>query len=143
MIQALNVGILGLVLGVGTIYDVRYKQIPLWLLVGGIISALALALCAKDPFGVARLCGLVPGIVIAVIGWLSKAIGPGDSALILLSGYALGIWWLSIFLCLGFFLLMLGAGLLLFTKKLGRKSRLPFYPFALASYLVILVVMLV
>ncbi len=143
MIQAINVGVLGLVLGIGTIYDVRYKQIPLWLLGGGGLAAFVLAFCAKDFFGVARLCGIVPGIVIAVIGWLSKAIGAGDSALIMLSGYALGIWWLSIFLCFGFFLLMLAASLLLLTKRLGRKSRLPFYPFALASYLVILVVMVV
>lgn len=130
--------ILGLVMAIGSVYDIKYQRIPIWLLGGGALLLGALVLIDGEAFSPIHILGLVPGLVIGVVGCLCKAVGTGDSVLILLVGYVLGIWNLCVILCTTFALLMVVAGVLVLVKKIGRKSKLPFYPFALVGYLLLL-----
>lgn len=130
--------ILGLVMGIGSVYDIKYQRIPTWLLGGGGLLLSVLVLIDGEAFSLVRLLGLVPGLVIGMVGYLCKAVGLGDSMLILLSGYVLGIWNLCMLLCTGFAILMVVAGGLVLVKKIGRKSKLPFFPFATAGYILLL-----
>ncbi len=130
--------ILGLVMGVGSVYDIRYQRIPVWLLGGGALVLCTFVLIEGDVFSPIRIMGLVPGVVIGIVGHLCKAVGSGDGVLIVLIGYVLGIWNLCTILCAAFALLMVVAGCLVCIKKIGRKSKLPFYPFATVGYLLML-----
>ncbi len=131
-------GLLAVLLLVGSGYDIRCRRIPLWLLAGALIATVVLVLIQGNPVEPLRLWGIVPGIVIGVVGKVTKAVGSGDSLLIFLLGYALGAWELFVLLSVAFALLAAVSVVLLVMKKIGRKGTLPFFPFALAGYVCLL-----
>lgn len=63
-----------------------------------------------------------------------EKLGYGDSIGILGLGIYLGFWKMAEVLCVSFFLLLVGAILILIWKKMKRTCTLPFFPFMAASY---------
>lgn len=125
---------LGLVIGIGAACDLRTKHIPVVLLIAGsllvcIAAALPNALTVRE-----RLFGMIPGILFLASGVLWHMVGTGDSVLVLISGFALGLRGLSFFLLVSLLTLLPVALLLVVIRKIGRKDTLPFYPFAAAGF---------
>ena len=77
---------------------------------------------------------MIPGVLFLAAGLLWHMIGTGDSVLVLLSGFALGLRGLSFFLLVSLMSLLPVALLLVVIRKIGRKDTLPFYPFAAAGF---------
>ncbi|MBP5354363.1 MAG: hypothetical protein J6Y67_04410 [Lachnospiraceae bacterium] len=121
---------LGSLIGIGTAFDLRTKRIPVLLLVlGGLGVCVGAALPGTLPLQT-RLIGMIPGVLLLLIGLLWHMIGTGDSVLVMLAGFSLGFRGLSFFLMVSLLCLLPVALLLLVFRKAGRKDTMPFYPFA-------------
>lgn len=134
MEQWIKNGLLLLLLGVGSVFDVKSKKLPgIVLAAGAIIGILCSDLWPYKNVGLVFL-SLLPGIGLIVLARLThENIGYGDGIVVLL----LGIWKgflnsLSV-LVAALFLLSLWGILLLLSGKGHRKTRIPFVPFLLAA----------
>lgn len=125
---------LGLVIGIGAACDLRTKKIPVVLLVAGGCCVCAAAVFPNALTMRERVFGMIPGVLFLAAGLLWHMIGTGDSILVLLSGFALGLRGLSFFLLVSLMSLLPVALLLVVIRKIGRKDTLPFYPFAAAGF---------
>jgi leader peptidase (prepilin peptidase)/N-methyltransferase len=68
-----------------------------------------------------------------------ESIGMGDSALIMLLGFLFGVRRQVLWVFLAVLFCALAAAVLMITRRVGRKSRLPFVPFLLAAFCVTLI----
>ena len=85
------------------------------------------------------LLGAAVGFAMLGIGFLTREkIGYGDGAIVAVSGIFLGFTENLEMLCIALILLELMALFLIVVRKKGRRYRIPFCPFLLAGYLVIL-----
>ncbi len=114
------------------ITDIRKKKINVPLCIGGILAGIALSVA----FGDIRvsLTGLIPGVCLTAIAFLSKeAIGAGDGLILMMIGSILGFWKSVAVLFTALLIAMVIALILLAVKKAGRKTSFPFVPFLLAG----------
>lgn len=85
------------------------------------------------------LGGLLIGAGLLLISWLSgEQIGYGDGLLFLVTGIFLGFWDNMILLWGAAILMGLVSLFLYLTGKIGRKERIPFIPFVLLAYVLLL-----
>ena len=133
-----------ILLGVNTMTDLRKRRVSLLSL--GIFSALGIVVLlllikVQDPFASGEqirsmALGALAGVFLLLLSLASDgAIGRGDALVAIVMGFYLGLWRLLVllmgsFLTCGFF-----GMILLWQKRVERKSRLPFVPFVLFSYL--------
>ena len=133
-----------ILLGVNTMTDLRKRRVSLLSL--GIFSALGIVVLlflikVQDPFASGEqirsmALGALAGVFLLLLSLASDgAIGRGDALVAIVMGFYLGLWRLLVllmgsFLTCGFF-----GMILLLQKRAERKSRLPFVPFLLVSYL--------
>ena len=119
--------------------DVRHRELSLAVIAGGAAAGIAARLLTGCGTLLELLCGCIPGGCLLLLSWLSReAIGFGDSAVILSIGFYLGLL-PTVLLTAAAFLLsgLLGVFLLIFNKK-KRADELPFVPFLLAGYVLLL-----
>ena len=122
----------------GSIVDIRKKSIPVRFLIGAAAGVIPIALYERNIPAVARVFGISVGVLFLAVSFLSKeAVGRGDALIIGITGGALGFSALSVILCISFFLLSLISLGLLVIKRLGRKDRIPFFPFLAAGEFVL------
>lgn len=118
----------------GSITDIRKKSVPVWFLFGMAAGVIPIALFERNIPLMARAFGFSVGALFLLVSVLSKeAVGKGDAILIGISGAALGFSAISVILCISFFLLSVISLGLLVIKRLGRKDRIPFFPFLAAG----------
>lgn len=80
--------------------------------------------------------GVMVGVVVLVFAYFSKeAIGAADGVIILVCGAAFGLLETVSFTFFAAFYAGVFAIVLLLTKRVGKKSRIPFLPFLLFGYL--------
>lgn len=131
----------GLFLGIGSVMDIKRREIPLLLLgafaVSGIVAQLIGGYAAVSQW----LGGGVAGLLLVGIGRLTgESIGYGDGLAASVLGIWLGVFALIEILFLALMLSAVLAGYLFLVKKVGGKYRIPFLPFLMASYLIWLAV---
>ena len=108
--------------------DWKTQKLSVYLLLASGIIGLVCHLCIRQLTMSELLLGAAVGIAMLGIGFLTREkVGYGDGALVAVCG---------IFLAL--ILLELTALFLIVVRKKGRRYRIPFCPFLLAGYLVIL-----
>lgn len=119
-----------------SIEDIKTMTIPL-IGIGG-FTIIGIVLCFFYPmFSLPEILGgILIGILLLFISWISKeAIGRGDGLLMVTCGLYLGFRGNMILLFYGLLLSGITTGVLLITKQLKRKQRVPFVPFLLCTYL--------
>lgn len=132
------------VLAVSSIYDIKNKQIPLWILCVGFVPAGgSLIVCGimSGWFEVltAAVLSLLPGAGLLVLSFLSeKKVGTGDGLLLMLIGLLEGSRIVLLVFCAGLFLQSLSAVLLLILKRAEKQTCIPFAPFLLAARILLL-----
>ncbi len=133
-------GILGILLLVTSLQDVRTKKINLWIIAVG-----AVLICAGVPFShsisiVDRAIGTLVGVGIIIT---SKAtggkIGMGDGYLLCVSGICLGFWGNMELFAIALFAAALVSIILLLFRLADRKKSIPFIPFLFVAYLIHLI----
>lgn len=128
-------GILGGILLIQSIFDIRSKRLPVWITVAGALLGVMFWVI-EDDFRVASLLGLLPGILFLLFARISKeAIGYGDGFSICMMGIYLEVeTLLSVCMC-ALFLAGIVALVLLVSGKRKGKQEIPFIPFLLLSFL--------
>lgn len=110
-----------------SIVDIKYKKLPLWSLMLGVLGSM---IYSVETFGIATMFFLMlPGIFLSIVAIvLPQSIGIGDGIIAVMYGMVYGWRKLSIWLMLAFCLAAItGVCYQLFLHK--RKIILPFVPF--------------
>ena len=127
------------ILAVFAYQDWKTQKISVYMLLASGIMGLFCHLCSRQLAMGELLLGAAVGIGMLGIGFLTREkIGYGDGALVAVCGIFLGFTENLEVLCIALILLELTALFLVVVRKKGRRYRIPFCPFLLAGYLVIL-----
>ena len=126
-----------------TVWDIREKALPLWLLALGFGCGIAFRalriLLGHDSLTQAAgqyLPGLLPGALLWLFSRFGKgAIGPGDGVCFMMLALWQPVFGLLGTLLLALFLAGIGGGAWLLIRRKPLRSALPFLPFVLTAYL--------
>ena len=137
----LSQGICIAYLSVLSILDIRFRKMPVWLLVVGGIAGTGYQIwkwVKGDPVSIVLIgVGAIVGILFLGVSKITgQALGYGDGIIILILGICLGFWDLSIVLMIAFFIASVMAIALIVVKKGKRKRTMPFVPFLCIGYIV-------
>lgn len=118
--------------------DIRDRKISTYLLLGSLGIAVLYLIIARDVALWEYLTGACVGILFLFLSIAGEGIGTGDSVLIMLLGLLLGVRRQIAILFIGVILCAVTAAVLLAVGKVGRKSKLPFVPFLLCAFCILL-----
>lgn len=120
-------------LGIGSLEDVREKQISLWMVYLCCLLGILCHLCFQKHSFLEMLFGMLPGIFLCVVSVLSNGkIGLGDGLALMATGTFLGFYENMSLLVMALWIAgVYGCGLLVLGKK-GRE--IAFIPFLLIAY---------
>lgn len=131
--------LVGILLCLCSITDLKQKAIPLSYLIIGFALLVVLILLHKDLGYLSRLKGMSIGGAILVLGKVTRGqIGDGDGILFCLTGLGLGFWDNFYLLFLSLFFSAVFSIVMLVIKKMNRKQTFPFVPFMLFGYIGVL-----
>ena len=126
--------LLGVYLFMGAFWDIKNKELPtLFLLTGFLTVPFFIIADGAEP--VERLIGLIPGVVLLAVAMLSHGIGIADVIIVFIVGISIRIAGVIAVLTISFMLMAVVSGVMLVIGKLGRKSTLPYIPFAFIGYI--------
>lgn len=137
-----TIGAMG-ILAVGSFFDIRWKKLPVALLLVGGIGGILCLISDNVAAGIGAvflngMVGILPGAGILLLSLLTeKKVGSGDGFVLMVLGLLQGISMVLLVFCVGLFLQSLWAVVLLVAKKADRQTCIPFVPFLLAGELVI------
>lgn len=121
-----------------SVIDIRYKKVPLILLIVSNLGALWYQCVMNETDTWLLFMGFAVGILFFFISRVSReGIGYGDSWGIMVLGIFMGIWGVLEVLAASFLLLILAGIVCMLRGKLNRKSTLPFFPFLTAGYVMV------
>lgn len=122
--------------GIGSIYDWKKREIPLWLLVFMSVVVVGSVFFCDDVSLLLRITGGLIGLLFLFVSKCTKeAVGYADSWLILLLGVQLGSRRAMQLIFAASFLAAICALIYLCLHRWRHKSSLPFVPFLTISYL--------
>lgn len=128
---------IGIWLLVMSILDIRKRTVPVWLLVlGGILAAISV--CQQNAF-LAMGMGMLPGIGLLLIAFLTKKAGYGDGIVLVILGMVSGGGESLLIFSISLFLSAIFSMVLLVLRKAGRNTRIPFLPFLTIGWLLVAV----
>ena len=122
-------------LAAAAVTDIRKQEVSVKTAGVAAVLAVILRMAAGDINLLSWLAGLLPGILVLLIGKVTgEVVGYGDGIAILVCGLFLGARGCTGCVIIGLFLTFPVSLVLLLWKKADRKSRMPFLPFLLAGY---------
>lgn len=128
--------ILGVVLFICTICDLRNRNIPLWVVGGGLCFVIFSVIQNGTIMWLDRILGFCLGITLIGINKISRGqIGIGDGLIFCITGLGLGFWDNFRLLSYSFFLCGIFAGVYWVIKHRRKKTEIPLLPFVFLSYL--------
>ncbi len=119
-----------------SVFDIRTKRIP----IGGFISLYAYSAiylfcsgeCSFSP--VTLIISVIPGLILGALSFITEGkIGMGDALIIAGLGMGLGIERVSYTLTGALILICLFGLFMMVTRKMNRRSQIPFVPFITLS----------
>lgn len=121
--------------------DHRKKELPLIYIAAGFGLGLLLRLLpGAGPF-LEILSGFLPGLIcLALAKGTKEAIGYGDALMIIALGAFCNVAMILLLLFCGFLLAGLFCLVLLILKKRNKKEAIPFIPFLLGGYVILLAI---
>ncbi|MCH5256908.1 MAG: prepilin peptidase [Lachnospiraceae bacterium] len=116
-----------------TVFDIRKKEIPIHLILIGLISSFGVIMWQIFE-GTVSVTGVgvsfLPGLFFLLISFFTKEkIGYGDGLILIISGLILGFYQCFLGLCISLICSSVFALLLLVLHKVKRDSKLAFVPF--------------
>lgn len=120
------------------IYDIRKREIQLECsAVVAVLLAMkqvCLVFRGEASAGAAFLGILIGALLIGISIFTKGEIGIGDGILFVISGLLFGIYENGVLLFLSLFFTAIASGILVLSRRVGRKYTLPFAPFVFAGY---------
>lgn len=126
---------------IGSVYDWKYRGLPVWLLlVGGLggLAGLIYAWCCTDQGIIRTGMALAPGAVALLLSYVTREqIGYGDGVLLLIMGGCLGRANVIAALFVALAVTCIIGITLLVSGKAKHSSRIPFVPFLCIGSIVV------
>lgn len=133
--------IIGIMLFLCTIKDIKKKEISYIAVITGGIATLLIFLQWKDNSVWNQIGGSAVGIVMMAISKLSRGqIGMGDGIILIVTGMGLGMWNNISLLVYALFFAAVFSFTLMIGKKISKKDTIPFVPFLFLGYVSVLVI---
>lgn len=128
-------------LGIGAFSDMRRQTIPIWLIIAGAAAGGIVKIFEHDADVIAILLSVIPGAFLLLFAFLTKEkIGYGDGWMIMVTGVFLGLLNNLILLVFALVIFTVYQLAMILAKKATKKSRAPFVPFILISFITFLAV---
>ena len=123
---------------IASIFDIRSRRIPVWMLVLGGSFAVLTAVC-RCGFALAEyvemIKGCVPGMILLLMAAATDKAGTADGLVLIFLGICMGgKSCLAVFM-LSLVLISLFSAVLLMLRRAGRNTKLPYLPFLAAAWL--------
>lgn len=123
------------------VFDWREKQVPLILPVLGLAAAVLsrIYLMCRNPeewnwILVSALLGILPGLLMLAVAWITKRAGCGDGLVLLNIGLLTDYKSCILLLCCSMLLMSAFCAVMLLLKRAGKDTRLPYLPFLTVVY---------
>lgn len=130
--------ILGFILLIQGMIDLRYKEIPVWISVAGAVVGIVISLLEKREM-LSILLAILPGVIALLFAKVSReTIGYGDGVLFLVMGMYMSWEEVLEIVILAFGIAGVCALILIVVFQKKRNYQIPFVPFLAASYLLCL-----
>lgn len=133
--------ILLVILFICAVQDVKKKKIFIWVILSGaVLVGLCIPFC-EDIIILDKMGGALVGVLLIIVSLATAGkIGMGDALLLCLTGMVMGFW--SNLELFAFALLMAAviSIILLILRLADRKKSIPFVPFILMSYIVLIII---
>lgn len=128
------------VLVVCSYFDMKEKKVPVVSILLGTAAVIVLNIVGGEMSFVSCLIGGTLGAILLLISRLTKnAFGVGDALLVLMIGLGSGIYQTTLVLFYGLLVTAFVSAVLLFLKRVKRKTELPFVPFLLIGYVGVMI----
>lgn len=124
----------------GSVMDIRNRRVPIWLLLTGGIPSLTVIFFQCVISGrevVDILKGMLPGTGLLLVAFVTKNAGYGDGIALLCLGIVLGGGKSLLLLGLSLFLISIFSLTMLVTRKAGRNTGIPYFPFLTGAWLIV------
>lgn len=135
MVEIAVKALMGMVLILCGIQDIRQKKISLWIIA---IGAVAIVVCVPFCHSCSildRLGGLAVGVIVTIISIATRGkIGMGDGMILCLTGLGLGFWVNLELFAIALFVAAIISIILLIARRVDRKKAIPFVPFLVIGY---------
>ena len=120
---------------IGSVSDIRYKRIPIWLVAGfGALAAVLKVVDLLQQSGMELLSGVATGVFLIIVSVVTGGqIGIGDGLVFIVLGMYIGSDNV-VLLIIALVLCAVTVGVLFVAKRVKRRDRLPFVPFVLCAY---------
>lgn len=115
-----------------SIFDIRYKRVPIWLiLLGGVLAGCVAIYQYVTQTGefAERWFGMIPGIVLLLLALGTQKAGWADGIVMLFLGSILGLRQCVLAVVLSLILISVLSLLLLIFHRADKGTKLPFIPF--------------
>lgn len=120
-----------------SLYDIRYRRVPVWILIlGGVITAaVGIYGCVSGEITFAEiLWGMIPGAVLLLLALGTRKAGWADGIVLMLLGSVLGLRRCIAAAMLSLVMISVLSALLLILKKVHKGTRIPYVPFLTMGY---------
>ena len=119
------------------IWDYKNRSVPVLLLIAG--GVLMLGMCIFQYVGGQLSCmeilqGIVPGLFTLFLAWITGKVGYADGIVLVQMGCCMGYRRGMILFCASMMLLSLYCLVLICFKKIGKNTKIPYFPFLALSY---------
>ena len=117
--------------------DIRYRKVPVWLLMtGGVIAAIIeIYGCVSGERGLAEiLLGMIPGLFLLLMAAGTRKAGWADGIALMLLGSVMGLRQCVAAAMLSLIMISVWSIWLLILRKADKGTRIPYVPFLTMSY---------
>ena len=136
--EKFSLGVVGIMLVIQTLFDVKYKKVPVIVTaIGGFIGVIILLI--QQRFNTEVLWALLPGCLCMLYSKVSReSLGYGDSLMVLILGLFYSLDQLLVLLMIAFGIAGCTALMLLVIFHKSKKDEMALFPFLFAAYMVII-----
>ena len=131
--------IVGGIMLICTLMDIKKKEISIWLfMIFGITTIFGCIVCAEQK-GYLLAAGIIPGILLAVLAKITEqSIGYGDGIILAEIGLLTGIGKCMLILAVALALAGIFSLGIVVIKKVDKRYKIPFVPFLTIAYLAVI-----
>ena len=115
-----------------SLFDIRYKRVPLWLVLAGgvLVAGAGVYGCVSGEYCFTEcLAGMVPGAVLLLLAAGTRKAGWADGVVLIILGIILGFWKCIMVAMLSLVLISVLSALLLIFRRAGKGTLIPYVPF--------------
>lgn len=130
-----------------SIMDIREKQVPLYLLLAGLILSMVIGIGTEISeegiggkssllrLGWKMMLGLLPGIFFLGIAWFTANAGKADGLVLMILGFLTDYHICMAIFCASLLFISLFSICMMALRRIHKKTRLPYIPFLTAAYI--------